>query len=250
METVQIETTQHVEIDYEIAGVGDRILAALVDYIILIGYMLAVGFTFNLFGAFESANNTGMMALGITLLLPYFFYDLLSEIFMHGQSVGKKVLKIKVAKLDGSQPDVGSYLLRWLLRFVDVSIMSGAIAIIAILVNGKGQRIGDMAAGTTVVKLKPSVNLDDTILTEIEEDYTPVFSQVSMLNDKDIATVKKVLDFRVSDAKMSNHLVYKTKTALEDKMGVKSDMSPLSFLDTVLKDYNAMVLRQDGEMDS
>ncbi len=246
METVRIETTQHVLIDYKVAGIGDRILAVLVDYLILTGYVIGVTLFVSFLGGFKSGGREGSLAFLTVIFLPFLFYDLLCEIFMNGQSFGKKVLKIKVTKLDGSQPGIADYLLRWLLRFVDVTLLWGSVAIVTILVNGKGQRLGDIAAGTSVVKIKPAASLEDTILTELEENYAPAFSQVSLLNDQDIATIKKVLSFRVEDSKKMNHLHYKTKVALEEKMGIKSDMTPLGFLETILKDYNALVLRQEG----
>ena len=52
----------------------------------------------------------------VILYLPFFFYDFLCEIFLNGQSIGKKILKIKVVKIDGTQPGLGSYFLRWIYK--------------------------------------------------------------------------------------------------------------------------------------
>src|SRR5690606_34920667 len=111
----------------------------------------------------------------ILFYLPVIFYHLLCEVFMDGQTFGKKAIDIKVVKLDGSQPSVGSYFLRWLLQIVDLPFF-GAIGIITILVNGKGQRVGDLAAGTTVISLKHRTGIKDTILARpvmADHDYTP-----------------------------------------------------------------------------
>lgn len=239
MQTVKIQTSQNVDIDYEMAGLGDRALAVLLDYLILVGYVIGV---FSIMGyADKLFRNAPEEWLGLFLTLAYlpvFLYDLLFEIFMNGQSIGKKALKIKVVKLDGSQPTLGSYLLRWILRPVDFALSFGTVAIITFLVTGKGQRVGDIAAGTTVVKIKPPVTLEDTILTEVEENYSPFFAEVKLLNDQDIATVKEVMNAEVQQSKFANHLTYKTKTVLESKMGIKSDMLPGHFLEIILKDYN------------
>ncbi|NIR52255.1 RDD family protein [candidate division KSB1 bacterium] len=237
LDSVKIQTTQNVEIDYTIAGIGDRVLAALLDYLVLAGYL--IGGTF-LLGTLSpgSGASTGFVALMVILYLPAFLYHLLCEIFLNGQSFGKKTLKIKVVKLDGSQPRIGDYFLRWILRLIDITILFGSVAMLTIIITGKGQRIGDIAAGTTVVKLNPEVTLDDTILESLEDHYQPVFSQVTALSDSDISTIKKVLKVKVENSKIANHLAYKTKIAIEEKMGVKSDMLPPNFLETVLKDYN------------
>ncbi len=237
MESVQINTAQNVAIDYEIAGLGDRILAALIDYFVLAGYIIGISLLSNIFDSILQ----GSIVVMTIILLPYVCYDLACEIFMNGQSIGKRAMKIRVVKLDDSQPGIGDYLLRWLFRLIDVSILAGAVAIFTILINGKGQRLGDLAAGTTVIKMKSNVKLKDTILAQLEVDYQPTLSQVVLLNDSDIAIIKKVLHVKIENTKIANHLAFKTKTALENKMGIKSDMLAGDFLETVLKDYNALL---------
>jgi uncharacterized RDD family membrane protein YckC len=238
MQTVRITTTQNVEIEYEIASIGERILAALIDYGVVIGYGLAISVILSALAG--SGSRLASPAVVIILLLPIFFYDLVCEILMDGQSFGKKQMKIKVTMLDGSQPGIRAYLLRWLLRLVDVTLSWGSVAILTLLFNGKGQRLGDLAAGTTVIKLKPEVGLRDTIFAEIEKDYQPVFPQVAELNDKDIALVKEVLNagLEVEDTRVGDKLEQKAKTVLARKMGITTNMHPRAFLSTVLKDYN------------
>src|SRR5574341_1922061 len=164
MQTVRITTTQNVEIEYEVASIGDRILAGLVDGAVWLGYV--IGAPVLLFEVLNVGDKKFGIALTVALYLPAFLYDLLCESLMDGQSLGKKLLKIKVIKLDGSPPDFGSYLLRWLLRWLDVTICWGGIAILTILINGRGQRLGDLAAGTTVIKLKPGVGFRETIFAD------------------------------------------------------------------------------------
>ncbi|MFQ5640754.1 MAG: RDD family protein [bacterium] len=237
-ESVQIQTAQNVEIDYAIAGIGDRVLALFIDYVILAGYAIGAVFFVSLLRTAGLTSDNGFIALWVVLSLPFLCYDLLCEIFMDGQSFGKKALKIKVVKIDGAQPGIGDYFLRWIFRIIDILVLYGSVAIITILINGKGQRLGDIAAGTTVVKLKAPVRLEDTILTVVEDKYQPVFSWVMQLSDSDIATIKKVLNSKVEDPKIANHVAFKTKTAIESKLGIQSDLMPRTFLKTVLKDYN------------
>jgi uncharacterized RDD family membrane protein YckC len=238
MQIVRITTTQNVEIEYPVASIGDRILAALIDYLIVIGYFIGVAILLNLLPI--GGGRSDRVALFIALYLPVFFYDLLCEILLDGQSFGKKQMKIKVIKMDGSQPDLGSYLLRWLLRVVDITLSSGGVAMLTILINGKGQRLGDMAAGTTVIKLKEDIGLHDTIFTKIAVEYQPVFPQAAALNDHDMAIVKEVLDagLEVENIDIGNSLESRAKMALEEKMGIKSDLTPRAFLSTILQDYN------------
>jgi hypothetical protein len=151
---------------------------------------------------------------------------------MNGQSFGKRQMKIRVVKLDGSQPGIGSYVLRWLLSIIE----RGMIEVVVILINGKGQRLGDMAAGTTVVKLKQRVTLDDTILSVVDTDYTPVFPQAARLNDRDATIIKDV----ISTASMDDNRVALAMLSQKTKemLGIESDLPPAMLLSTLLKDYN------------
>ncbi len=233
---VQIQTTQNVDIEYEVASIGDRIGAFFIDGLILFGYGFLVFLLLSSLFA-DSQRVDEMLGVVVTvLMLPILLYDLLCEIFMDGQSFGKKLVKIKVVKMDGSQPSIGSYLLRWLLRFIEIWTTSGAIAVLTMLINGKGQRLGDLAAGTTVVKIRPAVTLADTIFTQVDDDYVVAFPQVVRLSDDDIAIVKEVIGSREQreNPVIVNTLVRKIKEVLE----VETDLSAAKFLKTVVRDYN------------
>ncbi len=104
------------------------------------------------------------VAYFVILFLPLFFYHLLCETYLNGQSFGKKIMKMRVVKLDGTQAGIGSYFLRWILAPIDIYFTYGSVGLVTMIVNGKGQRLGDLAAHTTVVKLKAETKLDDTIL--------------------------------------------------------------------------------------
>jgi hypothetical protein len=148
-------------------------------------------------------------------------------------------MKIKVIKIDGSQPDFTSYLIRWVFRLVDVLIFFGGISAIVIILNGKGQRLGDIAAHTTVIRLKDE-QLNDTIYTRLPENYNLGFPQVNKLSDSDIYTAKEVLEF-MSDSYNSIdslEMAEKAKLAFESKMGIKSDKDAGTFLQSVILDYN------------
>ena len=234
MEHVQIQTAQNVGIQFEVAGLGDRVVAALIDYLLLTAYVFAI-----ILGAAASGEADSMALLAIAML-PALLYFLVCEVFFDGQSIGKKALRLKVARLDGNQPTVGNYLLRWLLRPIDIGISSGLVALVSILVTRHGQRLGDLAAGTTVIKLRPRTRLGDTLFSRLEDDHATTFPQVDRLEDHDVETAKEVLNTLTTQRR--SHATFqlgnKMKAALEDKMGVTSDLSPIEFLRTVIDDYN------------
>ncbi|MPT35106.1 MAG: RDD family protein, partial [Flavobacterium sp.] len=150
---------------------------------------------------------------------------------------GKKIMKIKVIKIDGYQAGFGDYLIRWIFRIVEFGIGSGVIGLVAILASNKSQRLGDMAAGTAVISLKRDINIDHTILQEIDEGYVPIYPLVIKLSDNDVRIVKETFEsaLRGEDFK----LIYQLRQKIESVTGIKNQSGNDSdFIRTILKDYN------------
>jgi uncharacterized RDD family membrane protein YckC len=244
MQTIEIQTAQNVNIEYPVASVGDRVVAAIIDQLIMVGYIIAMIFLYIwILNITEGSSMYFPVAYFVIWFLPVFFYQLLCETFLNGQSFGKKLMKMRVVKLDGSQAGIGSYFLRWILAPIDIYFTYGSVGLVTMIVNGKGQRLGDLAAHTTVVKLKAEAKLEDTILKTTPVNYDVKFPQVNLLSDKDISLVKEVLDmnYKKPDVEVYTRIINKTKDAIEKKIGVNTDLHPLTFLDTVLKDYNYLL---------
>lgn len=230
MEHINISTTQNVSINYRLANVGDRILATILDYLIFIVYYFIVLY---IIGATDSKPEWGLISL---IFLPVLLYDLYCEVLFNGQSFGKFVLKIKVVKIDGTQPGLGSYLLRWLFRIVESALFfSGLVPLITILVNGKGQRLGDIAAKTTVIKLSKKKSLNDGFLNIPDENYEIKFNEVEQLTEKDVAIIREVFNHAKAKGNFAviNQLADKTK----DTLNIKTELKSIVFLDTIIKDY-------------
>ncbi len=243
MQTIDIQTTQNVTIEYPIASIGDRVVAALIDLLIMVGYLIIIVFLYIWLSSLTEGTALHYpVASFIILFLPFFFYHLLCETFLNGQSFGKKIMKMRVVKIDGAQATFGSYFLRWILAPIDF-FFYGSVGLVTMLINGKGQRLGDLAAHTTVIKLKTQTKLEDTILASTPVDYEVKFYEVKQLNDKDISIVKEVFDlnYKKPDVVVYMSILNKTKQTLEQKMGVQTDLPPLNFIDTVLKDYNHLM---------
>lgn len=232
---VTVETTQNVAIHYEVASIGERILAVIVDYAIIVAYIFLI---IELIDAFNLEGGFGDVG-ALVFYLPLFFYDPVCEIFFNGQSFGKKAMRIRVVKLDGSEPTLGSYLLRWMLRLVDsFPPPLYMVGLFVVAVSGKGQRLGDMAAGTTVIKLKPRVLLEDVLMPERESSYTPRYLEVTKLSDRDIAIIRDV--WTASRKQSTRATVNALATRVATVIGVDEALvaqSPDAFLETVIRDY-------------
>jgi uncharacterized RDD family membrane protein YckC len=228
--SLQIETAQNVGVDYEVASVGDRILAQLIDYVVYFVWILsAAGFmaATNLNGKGDSS----MWVAMVGMILPLMLYPLLCEYFLNGQTVGKMALKIRVIKLDGSKATLSAYLMRWMLSILDITFFSGLVAVLTIAINGKGQRIGDIAAGTAVIKTQPAIRLENLMHSGLYPDYKPSFPAVIQLTDKDISTLRKVIASHNPDVQQA--AVHKIETLI----GVHSLDIPEEFLRKIVSDY-------------
>lgn len=228
-QTVTVRTAQNVFIEYPIASLGDRMLAFLIDAIILTAYNLLC---YYLLSEFE-INSRAIQILIVTV--PFILYHPLFEIFMNGQSPGKRQMKIKVVSIDGASPSIGAYLMRWLFRVVEVLMLRGALAIVTIAASGKGQRLGDIAAGTTVVKLISNEGAN-RVFTVAEDNYEPVFNQVMLLSDHDVELIQQalVVNRESGNTKPVELVSQKVKSFL----GIESDLPSVKFLYTIAKDYS------------
>ena len=236
MQSVKVRTSQNVLIDYKIASLGDRIVAFIIDYLVLMAYLFLCVMVL-------TTNDVNSYVPYVIIFIPFLLYHLLCEVFMDGQSIGKRQMNIKVIKLDGSRPSLGAYLIRWVLRPIDNFIgMYGAVAIVTYLISGKGQRLGDLAAGTTVIKLTKQARMAASPLKErFEDDYAPEFQEVIRLTDKDMDLIARALEVNLKLA--NNEPAMVLAEALKKKMGISTDMPPIKFLHTIKKDYNHLTSR-------
>jgi len=231
MQTIQVRTTQNVFIHYPVASVGDRILAYLLDRVILIVLILAL--LALLFSLDIDEEWVAIVVLG----LPFLLYSLLFEIFMNGQTPGKRVLNIKVIRLNGTPPTVGDYILRWIFAFVDMGILGGAIAVISVAAGGKGQRLGDIVAGTSVIKQVEQAEITaKEVFVVADNAYQPVFTQAIQLNETDIDLIQRALEVNRDLGNAQPMLMITEK--LKTQLGIQTDLPPVKFLYTLIKDFN------------
>lgn len=242
MNYISVTTSQNISIDYDVAGVGERIAARILDFAIFLAvYLLFIIIVSSLGLIF---NNSGNLTLLIIFGLLFVFYDLLCETLFNGQSVGKRVLRIKVISLDGYQPSLSQYFLRWLFRFIDFTITMQVGALVCAAVTPNKQRIGDLVAGTTLIKTVPRTSLDAVVFRpQAADDYDPLFPEVAQLSDSDVTLIHEVIgNFNKSG---NNMLVYKMAMKAKDTMGVQipEEMDELQFLQAIIKDYNYITSR-------
>lgn len=201
MAQTTINTGYYVKLGLATAGLGSRILAQLLDLVFISLFEGAVSMVMAIIERGIDHVPTVFYVLWVLFfLLPVLLYHPLCESLNQGQSLGKKIVGLRVVKLDGTATTFGASILRWVMLFVDVLITSG-IGVVFIMFTRHSQRIGDIAAGTTVVKLRGNV-VRSSYLAEfnfILPDYRPVFSEAARLSINQIEIISRVLFNTSSD---------------------------------------------------
>ena len=245
MQTITVHTSQNIDIDYEVASLGDRLLAYLIDGgIFALIYILAIIIGISTSAISGGAGSVFIIVLVVIYFTLYVFYDLACEVFMNGQSFGKRLMKIKVISLDGAQPTIGQYLLRWLFRIVDFTLTGGLCGLISVAVSDNKQRVGDMVAGTTLIKTEPRTKENDIAFIPGEESYEPVYTQATQLSDRDIELIHEVIRTYLQTGNTT--VVYNMAEKVREHLNIaaRQDINSLQFLQIILKDYNHITSQQ------
>ena len=174
------------------SSIGERFLALVIDYFLIVVYVYS---TIALLMEFRLSSGFRTFFFLCIIYLPILGYSFLCETFNHGQSFGKKLMNIRVVKVDGSTPTVSSYLLRWLLFIIDGPLTSG-LGIFVVLLTKNNQRLGDLAAGTMVIKEKNyrkiHVSLDE--FDYLTKNYNPVYPQSADLSLEQVNVITRTLE--------------------------------------------------------
>ncbi len=241
MEKIKIPTPFNIDLDFELANMVQRFFAWFIDLLIQIAYaFIAYRIAFYFFdGSLKSSVNTASVyneyAVLMLLSLPVLLYHLASEVTMNGQSIGKKLIGIKIISENGNRPSFYQFLLRWLLRPFE-TIFFFIPVFFCMLITKKNQRFGDLAAGTLVIVSRVKTNINNTVFLELDESYQPRYQNVLQLSDRDMNIIKTILDTSI---KQKNYeFAERTSAKIRMALRITEYQHPVEFLETILKDYN------------
>ncbi len=248
MANVKITTGQYVSIEQRIASVSDRVFAQLLDWLFLWIYISIVSLiwvSLLVTKSYTTRLETIILTVYALMMLPVILYHPISEFFFNGASPGKKILKLKVVKEDGSSPSLGDYLIRWLMYLLEGIILPG-IGLLCIIFNKKSQRLGDMMAGTMVIK---NENYNRNIINlsyfgYAQPNYVPYYPEVATLSLRQAEVIQETLmnqnsnrDYYINE--LSNKIIdYLKIPPLINSNGE-------TFLNTVLNDYRYYTSKVD-----
>ena len=227
-----IVTGQYVRIQQTPASIWERIVARIIDSVVVIVYLVGVIYVVTHLPPISgNAENVVMMLL----IMPVLLYDLLWEVFNNGRSLGKFLLGLRVVKADGSIPGLGSYMLRWLLYFIEGPTL-GCLGLLPMLITNHTQRFGDLAAGTMVIK-RAKYHAMEVSLEEysyLTPNYRPTFPQAADLTEQQVAVIDRTLD-PLSPDRWERIALLSQK--VRQVLAINPPMPDERFLYTVLHDY-------------
>ena len=256
MSIITINTPFNIDLEFKAAPFHRRLLAWLIDFIILCAYNYVVcKFLIEPFGLSSDMQNSLFI---IFAALPSYLYHLLMEQFMSGRSFGKRAMSMKVISLDGKEPTLGQFLLRWILGLGNFILFALPFIIISaygflgifvafifylpdlltIAITSKSMRLGDLAAGTVLIDSRHETQIEDTIYLEItEETYTAMFPEVMKLTDRDINGIRNLLDVKKT-GKDSEVYIAQIAQRIKEVLQLQTNLTPGDLLRQLLKDYN------------
>jgi uncharacterized RDD family membrane protein YckC len=266
MPAIKVPTSFNIDVEFEIPEFYRRLIALLIDILVEYFYLrIAIEFYKSIANGsdfLDADTSYNLQALGLVLFLPLLIYHIVLEITMNGQSIGKKIMALRVVNENGGRASISQFLIRWLLRdiwfilllgvgissggaesvFINLGVVAFFITEIVLVVSSKkGQRIGDILAHTILIRTNKQSSIEETVFQEVADNYTPSFPQIMQLSDRDINAIKSILEAarRKGDMEMAASASEKIKAHLK----IETAMSPFEFLDILLKDYNYLSVK-------
>ena len=202
---ISIATPEGVDLELTLAGVGSRCAARVLDQFIQTGVLIALWLVLAAVGGFlgggsEAGSGGTAVATAVVIVMVFvvqFGYDVLFETLASGRSPGKRWTGLRVVRIDGAPVGFVTSAVRNMLRLVDFLPGFYGVAMVVVLASSRNQRLGDMAAGTLVVRERrmAAAGATDAWPTHRWADDVSGWD-VSAITSEEVATVRRFLDRR------------------------------------------------------
>jgi uncharacterized RDD family membrane protein YckC len=274
MGAIKVPTNFNIELEFEVPEFYRRLIALIIDMLLQYFYLRIAGEIYTSIvnnSSFDTDSQHNLWSVRWLLLLPLMFYHLVCEITMNGQSIGKKIMGLRVVDEIGGKPSISQFLIRWLLRISDlwiaqillfifyVVVTNSAIDdmeiiilvvfafgflvtdIVLVVSSKKGQRVGDILARTILISIRNKSNIEETVFQEVAADYVPSFPQIMQLSDKDINAIKSILE--TAKKRGDGNMAEAASAKIRSHLKIESTMGAFDFLEVLLKDYNYLSVK-------
>lgn len=243
IDKLTLETPEQLEINYTIARLGSRFIAALWDsfFIVCLEILLVFG-TFlivNQLGGFESSLGNwiigGMVFMIFAILWGYY---VIFELLWNGQSPGKRLVGIRTVRQNGAPIGLSESAIRNIVRIIDFLPMGYGFGVISMFVDLQSRRLGDFAAGTLVVHDKVPVSLE-TLGRQVTTDtrlLEPAIPNLERLEETEVEAVRRFLQRRDT---LQNDIQLAAQLAKRVRLKLELD-TPISALGTARDDLDLL----------
>lgn len=235
---LRISTPEGVDLELTLAGLGSRIAAGLIDLLVkwaadLVLVLLFIAVASRISGV-AAAIAAGLLIISIFLI--DLGYDILFEVLASGKTLGKRALGTRVIRQNGSPVDFRSSAIRNLLRLVDGQLTGYVLGVLMVLFTPRNQRLGDIAAGTVVVRERqPALPASAVAYAFSSGELRPW--DVGAIDRDTVATLRNFLARRASlDFAVRNRIARELYDRIRPMVGgVAEDISPEAFIEDVVR---------------
>jgi len=247
---ISIATPEGVDLDLTLAGLGSRFVAALIDALIQGSIFIALRILAGLLSAGGGgigeldvgwASGIALAAVFIATFLVFFAYPVAFETWASGRTPGKRWTGLRVVRVGGAPVSFLPSAVRNLVRVVDFLPTAYGVGIVTVLANGRNQRLGDLAAGTLVVRERTAARPVRAAEASAQAEAGPASPplppdwaswDVSAVSAEDLGTVRRFLERRPfltpeSRSRLANELAARLRAKVS---GPPEDLHPEVFL--------------------
>ncbi len=220
---LRVSTSDNVGIGYDIAGLGSRFIAQILDSVIVgvIAFIVDVGLLAAIHPADAQDSVLATLAVAGVTLFVYVGYFTVCEMSTGGRTPGKSSGNLRVLDISGAAPTAGQLLLRNLARVLDV--LAG-VGVVVMFWNRQSRRIGDLLAGTVVVRVRPTLSLAAVVAPPPvllrTPDAGPAIEGVDRLGDRELSAIRTFLTRPGLEPPLRARLALDMTTRLLDRMQV------------------------------
>ena len=228
---VRISTPEGVDVELTLAGIGSRFIAAFLDLLIQGSVLLAAAFALGVLGG--DGSGLAQAAFSIVFFLVFFGYDVLFEVRSRGRTLGKRWTGLRVVRSGGRPITFVPSCVRNVMRLVDILPSFYAIGMLSIFVTARNQRLGDLAAGTLIVRERPGGVRQRPAVEVPSAAHATDGWDVSAVSAQDIGTVRQFLGRRSAlEARARAELARELERRLRPRVaGAPEQLEPEEFLE-------------------
>jgi uncharacterized RDD family membrane protein YckC len=244
-DVIKIDTPENVTFDYDVAGIGSRFLAALVDTGIILLLQIVVFAVFFLllsteYALIENAMSWALAAIGLISFILLWGYYVFFEFLWNGQSPGKRLIGLRVIRVDGTPISESESIIRNLVRLIDFMPMAYGVGVVTMFINSNSRRVGDLAAGTVVVHDRAMKGLHElssvnpgTLSTLGSENELPEGFPIEKLTQHELQVIEELF-IRWSELSNRRVLAHHVLSSIIKRLDIPAESIQMERADKIL----------------